>query len=273
LAANDGNHPGVHAHQPSDEEGSANSEPETEDQATVELSDSQSLPSTPLSQREASVTAQVAQQGQQPDFAPTVSPLAGNLIPSTPRFGPGPACGRTLAAPTSAHAPFYISSTDTSDFSIKRRPSNTGVRRKSLSGHNVIAEATKASGDVMATQMRDMATASRELERSKIDVQLKLFSEQMEYQREKDRRLYKNSLIANENARLAIIKQGEVVSCLAHLSTVLSMGLKVSSKVGSRTEEESGPVGATFDEAKTSTALPTSYPVTSSLGSVPIPPS
>jgi hypothetical protein len=56
------------------------------------------------------------------------------------------------------------------------------VRRKSLSSHNVIADATKASGEVMAMQMRDMATASRELERSKIEVQLKLFSEQMEYQ-------------------------------------------------------------------------------------------
>jgi hypothetical protein len=82
----------------------------------------------------------------------------------------------------------------------------------------------------MAMQMRDMSAVSRELERSKIEVQLKLFSEQMEYQRKKDRRLYESSLIANENARLAILKQGEMVSCLTQLSTILQVGLQKSSK-------------------------------------------
>jgi hypothetical protein len=48
--------------------------------------------------------------------------------------------------------------------------------RKSLSGHNVIIKATKANGEVMAMQMRDMASASQDLERSKIEVQFKLFS-------------------------------------------------------------------------------------------------
>jgi hypothetical protein len=50
-----------------------------------------------------------------------------------------------------------------------------------MSGHNLIADATRASGDVMASQMLDMAEASCELERSKIEVQLKLFMEQMAY--------------------------------------------------------------------------------------------
>jgi hypothetical protein len=35
------------------------------------------------------------------------------------------------------------------------------------------------------------------------------------YQRERDRRLYENSVIVNENARLAIQKQDEIMSCLA----------------------------------------------------------
>lgn len=35
--------------------------------------------------------------------------------------------------------------------------------------------------------------------------------------------------IVHENATLAIIKQGKVIQCLAILSCVLSMGLKVSS--------------------------------------------
>ena len=91
-------------------------------------------------------------------------------------------------------------------------------------GHNVIAKATKAFGDIMASQLRQMAEASRDLEKSKIEVQLKLFAEQMDYAREKDHCLYENCLIANENACLAILKQGEVVSCLAQLSQVLSKG-------------------------------------------------
>jgi hypothetical protein len=69
-----------------------------------------------------------------------------------------------------------------------------------VTGHNVIVEATKASGEIMATQMHDMAAASRDLERSKIEVQLKLFAEQMAYQRENDRCLYENAVIANKNA-------------------------------------------------------------------------
>ena len=96
------------------------------------------------------------------------------------------------------------------------------MRRKSLSGHNVIAEATKAIGIVMVQHMQDITESSRDLERSKIDVQLKLFSEKMQYQREKDRRIYENAVAANENARLSILKQGEMVNCLAHLSSVFS---------------------------------------------------
>ena len=49
----------------------------------------------------------------------------------------------------------------------------------------------------------------------------------MQYQREKDHRLHESSCIANENARLAIEKQGEVVKCLTQLSSVLSIGLHV----------------------------------------------
>jgi hypothetical protein len=122
------------------------------------------------------------------------------------------------------------------------------VRRKTLSAYNMIVEATKVSGKVMAIQMRDMATASCDLERSKIEVQLKLFLEQMEYQRKKDRRLYENSLIANENARLAILKQGEVVSCLAQLSNVLQIGLNVS------------PAGTKSTTATTTPSTTTSMP-------------
>lgn len=99
----------------------------------------------------------------------------------------------------------------------------------------MIAEATKATVAVMAKQMQDIAESSQALERSKIEVQLKLFTEQMSYQREKDRRLYENAVTANENARLAILKQSEVVHCLAQLSTVLGKTLTSESSPGIET--------------------------------------
>ena len=55
---------------------------------------------------------------------------------------------------------------------------------KSLSffEYNVIAEASRASGEVMVMQMAmHIAEANGNLERSKIAVQLKFFNEQMAY--------------------------------------------------------------------------------------------
>lgn len=49
-----------------------------------------------------------------------------------------------------------------------------------------------------------------------MEIQLKLFAEQMEYQREKDRRVH-------ENAKLSIIKKGEVVECLSRLVAAQSL--------------------------------------------------
>ena len=63
----------------------------------------------------------------------------------------------------------------------------------------------------------------------------------MEYQREKDRRIYESALATNENARLSILKQGDMVNCLAHLSTVLSKSLIMTSGASmpqSTTDEE-----------------------------------
>jgi hypothetical protein len=54
LSPNDGNHPGVHALQESDNEGSGESQPETKNPATTDVSDSLPLPSPPSSQRQPS---------------------------------------------------------------------------------------------------------------------------------------------------------------------------------------------------------------------------
>lgn len=59
-----------------------------------------------------------------------------------------------------------------------------------------------------------------------MEVQLRLFTEQMEYQRERDRRLSDHARMTIENAKLAIEKQADVVHCLAHLSTVITAGLQ-----------------------------------------------
>lgn len=165
----------------------------------------------------------------------TAAPCEATVTPRSRLFGGVPA-GIT---------PHVISSSETSNSAAQRRLGNTGVRRKNVSGHSIVAEATKATGAVMAQQMQDIAEASRELERSKIEVQLKIFSEQMAYQREKDRRLYENATVANDNARLSILKQGEMVSCLSTLSTVLSNSFKVSTEGGYPSMPQAAPRGYT----------------------------
>jgi hypothetical protein len=50
----------------------------------------------------------------------------------------------------------------------------------------------------------------------------------MDFQRKKDRRVYESSKIAQENAWLVVLKQGEIIGCLLKLSSVLSQGLQVS---------------------------------------------
>jgi hypothetical protein len=260
LATHDGNHPGVHVSQQVEDDASGDSEAETENVATIEASDSQPMQSPPSNLRQPSQPLETGVPGELHRSGPSRAPLSPSVTHTSPTgLACGPSSGRMLVGPISGQPPMIISSSDTSEFSSRQRPGNTGVRRKSLSSHNVIAEATKASGEVMAMQMRDMAAASRDLKRSKIEVQLKLFSEQMDYQREKDRRLYESSLIANKNTRLAIIKQGEVVSCLAQLSSVLQMGLNVSSQ-GNRggVPQSTATTGASVEAKSNAPAAPTS---------------
>lgn len=115
--------------------------------------------------------------------------------------------------------PVMISSSENTLGPATRPAGSTGVRRKNLAGHSLIAEATRETGGVLADQMKDIAVARRELS-------MKQFSEQLEYQRERDRRLYENARLSNENAKLSIQKQGEVVDCLARLSTVMTSGFE-----------------------------------------------
>lgn len=115
--------------------------------------------------------------------------------------------------------PHVLSSSDTAENTILSSPGNTAIQRKSFSRHTLVAEATKATGKVM---MKEMTLCSHEIERSKMEIQLKLFVEQTEYQREKDRRIHKN-------AKLSIIKQGEVVECVSRLAAALTTGMQCNS--------------------------------------------
>jgi hypothetical protein len=268
LAPHDANHPGVHALQHSDDEGNGESQPEIDNPATVELSDSQPLPSP--AQGHLHPLQPPTMGGEGDPQRPSPSPVRASTTPtqiSPGGFAWGPSLGRSPFRPSSAQVPVYISSNDALEFNSRQRPGNTGVRRKSLSSHNIIADATKENGEVMAMQMRDMAAASRELERSKIEVQLKLFSKQIEYQQEKDRRLYESTMMANENAHLAIMKQGEVVSCLSQFSSVLKMGLNVSSKNDTHSQVHAVATGEALGDAKSATPTNPSLPGTSNTSS------
>jgi len=91
------------------------------------------------------------------------------------------------------------------------------VKRKNITGPAVIAEATKSTGAVMASQMKNISEAS-------LEVQVKLFLEQLSYQRERDLRLH-------ETAKLTVIKQNEMVQCFRELIAVLAVGLAANPPV------------------------------------------
>ena len=128
--------------------------------------------------------------------------------------------------------PYIISSSENTTGAAPVRPGNTGVKRKNQSGPAVIAEATRSTGAIMASQLKDISDASLQVERSKVDVQVKLFQEQMTFQREqstyhreRDMRIHEALLMAHENARLAVLKQHEMVQSLQQLTAVLGAGL------------------------------------------------
>lgn len=73
----------------------------------------------------------------------------------------------------------------------------------------------------MVEQMAQMAGANQELESTKINQQLELFKEQMDYQRQRDHRLQEHAKMTNINTKLAIQKQGEAESWYSVLQCYL----------------------------------------------------
>lgn len=65
-------------------------------------------------------------------------------------------------------------------------------------GEVALIKCTKASAEGVVTQLEKTTNTTREVEVHKLEVQLCLFTEHMEYQRERDRRLYEQSVLAVE---------------------------------------------------------------------------
>ena len=163
-------------------------------------------------------------------------PLEGSpirLVPprSLSRQGPNPLGGVGVPNGTHSHGltprrGSTVLLSDSSHSFTKRKIATTAIRRKSSAGVSALVEVAKSSSESIVTQIAEMASVTKETESNKLEVQLRLFSEQMAYQRERDMRIYEQSLLAADNARLAILKQGEIALALGNISNVLSLGLK-----------------------------------------------
>ena len=70
------------------------------------------------------------------------------------------------------------------------------IRRKSSAGISALVEVAKFSSESIAIQIVEMTPVTKETESNKLEVQLRLFSEQMTYQRERDMRIYEQNLLA-----------------------------------------------------------------------------
>lgn len=133
------------------------------------------------------------------------------------------------ASPSTPITVPVIHLSDASESASRRKGGTTGIRRKTISSHAMYVDVARANGEIMVQQLKDMSTLTRETEHKKMDIQLRLFSEHMDFLRTKDRRLHETSLLANQNALVAIQKQGELVKCLADIANVLGKGLGVFS--------------------------------------------
>jgi hypothetical protein len=69
-----------------------------------------------------------------------------------------------------------------------------------------MTDVARHAREAMVEQLKEMREVSKTIEKEKLEVQLRLFTEQMSFLREKDTRLNENAKAAQENARLAIEK-------------------------------------------------------------------
>jgi hypothetical protein len=110
-----------------------------------------------------------------------------------------------------------INLSDACSLDSRRRLGNTGQKRKSSLLQNNMIDVARHAGEAMVEQLKEMREMSKTIEKEKLEVQLRPFSERMSFLCNKDTRLNENVKAAQKNARLAIEKQGELIHCLANI--------------------------------------------------------
>jgi hypothetical protein len=143
-------------------------------------------------------------------------------------MSPAPAAGPTVSRGSPITVPI-INLGDASSLGSRRRFGSTGQKRKSSALHNTMTNVAKKARESMVQQLRDMSEVSKSTEKEKLQVQIRLFSEQMTFLQENYNRLHENAKAAQRNAELAIQKHGELIRCLGNISFVLGQGLGVAS--------------------------------------------
>jgi hypothetical protein len=99
-----------------------------------------------------------------------------------------------------------------------------------LGTHTALLEATKSSVEAIAHQMNEGDDKCYKGDGVKqVGGPLNLFVEQVTCQTECDMHIYEQGQLVADNAHLATIKHGGVVSALDSIYSVLSLGMKVQS--------------------------------------------
>ena len=103
---------------------------------------------------------------QRPPLTPT--PCAGHV--SAPAKGSRRRRRPALAPVPPGVVPVNMNSSTHSGSLQQHASGNTVVRRKHVSSHTIVAEAIRATGTLMASQMQAIAAASLAMEKSKMEV-------------------------------------------------------------------------------------------------------
>jgi len=184
------------------------------------FSDSDSEDPIGVAQREETVLMSTEETSAPPPHVPQNS---GTANPGGTAARPRTTEAANFGGLPAGVTPQVISSSNDTGTPSRGQQGNTGVKRKTMTGPALMADATRSTGMVMAMKMQTVSDASLQVERSKVELQMKMFQEQMIYQRERD-------IMLHETSRLTVMKQHEMVGCLKDLTAVLASGLNTNSK-------------------------------------------
>lgn len=177
------------------------------------------------------------QSGQPSGYAPArVSPLAGSV----------PAVSRQGRRPDEVH---ILSSTATSAaVELRKNLGNTGHRKRGRHDTSGIAEGVTLSAEKMVKALGDINDTTKATEREKLQVQTKLFEQNLDYKKERDRLQLENARIAQEHTRLSLMNQQMVVQAIANLASAISRSVAPARNASARaTNDANGHPAPTED--------------------------